>query len=80
MADSGSDIWATTGLPRDLIDLSADLFAVYDSDDRLFFANPAYRAAYHCDPAERRSWRDIMVRTTRRVAARSSRPRTSRPG
>jgi diguanylate cyclase (GGDEF)-like protein len=60
MADSGSKFWATTGLPRDLIDLSPDLFAVYDSDDRLCFANPAYRAAYHCDPAEHRSWRDIM--------------------
>ncbi|MBZ4690208.1 diguanylate cyclase [Cereibacter changlensis] len=45
---------------QDLIRQSEDLFAVFDSEDRLRFANPAFCAAYHCDPAGQPSWRQIM--------------------
>ncbi|MDP3342281.1 GGDEF domain-containing protein [Frigidibacter sp.] len=48
---------------EDVVDLlmqSPDLVALYDGDDRLQAANPAYRDAYHCDPAEHLCWREIM--------------------
>ncbi len=40
---------------------SADLFALFDAEDRLQWANLAYCAAYHCDPAGKPFWRDIML-------------------
>ncbi len=39
---------------------SPDLMALYDAEDRLQAANPAYCAAYHCDPAQQLFWRDSM--------------------
>ncbi|TQM94341.1 diguanylate cyclase [Roseinatronobacter monicus] len=39
---------------------SPDLVALFDPEDRLQAANPAYCAAYHCDPAQQLLWRDIM--------------------
>lgn len=44
----------------DLLMQSADLVAFYDADDRLQLANPAYCAAYHCDPAQHLFWHEIM--------------------
>lgn len=40
--------------------LTPDLIAFYGTDDRLLAANPAFCQAYHCDPAQRLFWRDIM--------------------
>ena len=39
---------------------SPDLVAVFDAEDRLQAANPAFREAYHCDPAQHPLWREIM--------------------
>lgn len=44
----------------ELLLLSPALVALYGADDRLQAANPAYCEAYHCDPAERLAWRDMM--------------------
>lgn len=52
-------------LVHDLLNRSADLYAIFDAEDRLVFANPAYRAAYHCEAGERPTWRDIMRRNFR---------------
>ncbi|MEA5162761.1 diguanylate cyclase [Cereibacter johrii] len=47
---------------QDLLWLSQDLVAVFDADDRLCAANPAYCETFDCDPAEAPSWRQIMRR------------------
>lgn len=39
---------------------SPDLVALFDAEDRLQAANPAYCAAYYCDPEQQPLWRDIM--------------------
>ncbi len=44
----------------ELLLLSPNLFALYDADDRLQAANPAYCSAFHCDPEKRQFWSDIM--------------------
>jgi len=38
------------------------LIALYDQHDRLRFANPAFRAAYHVGPDESPTWAEIMRR------------------
>lgn len=38
------------------------LIALYDQHDRLRFANPAFRAAYHVGPDESPTWEEIMRR------------------
>lgn len=38
------------------------LIALYDQHDRLRFANPAFRAAYHVGPEESPTWEEIMRR------------------
>ncbi|PZX48269.1 GGDEF domain-containing protein [Cereibacter changlensis] len=37
-----------------------DLVALYDRDDHLQTANPAYCEAFHCDPAGHPVWADLM--------------------
>lgn len=44
----------------DLLTRTPDLVAVFDADDRLQMANPAYCQSYNCDPSGRPLWRDIM--------------------
>lgn len=44
----------------DLANCSSDMFAVFDSEDRLCFANTAYCETYRCDPCDQPLWRDIM--------------------
>ncbi|MBU2359885.1 MAG: GGDEF domain-containing protein [Alphaproteobacteria bacterium] len=44
----------------DLLNQTPNLVALFDSDDRLQLANPAYCAAYHCDSTEHLHWLDIM--------------------
>lgn len=39
---------------------TSDLYAIFDADDRLLAANPAYCAAYNCDPATHPVWHQIM--------------------
>lgn len=50
---------------RELLNCSADLYAIFDAEDRLVFANPAYCAAYHCEVGESPTWRSIMWRNFR---------------
>jgi diguanylate cyclase (GGDEF)-like protein len=44
----------------ELVMRSPDLVALFDAEDRLRAANPAYCEAYHCDPAQHLCWQDIM--------------------
>lgn len=44
----------------DLLMQSPDLVAIFDAEDRLQAANPAYADAYHCDPSRRPYWHEIM--------------------
>lgn len=44
----------------DLLDRSSDLYAIFDAEDRLIYANSAYRSSYQVAPNDRRTWRDIM--------------------
>ncbi len=46
----------------DLYGATSVLVALYDDQDRLRYANPAFRAAYHLDPAETPLWPDLMRR------------------
>lgn len=41
---------------------SRDLIALYDPEERLRAANPAYRQVYHCSPDESLRWDEIMRR------------------
>lgn len=44
----------------ELLLLTPDLLALFGADNHLQAANPAYCNAYHCNPAERPLWRDMM--------------------
>lgn len=44
----------------ELLIQTPDLVALFDEDDSLRAANPAYCEAYHCDPAQQLSWQEIM--------------------
>jgi diguanylate cyclase (GGDEF)-like protein len=46
----------------DLYGATSVLVALYDDQDRLRYANPAFRAAYHLDLAETPLWPDLMRR------------------
>jgi diguanylate cyclase (GGDEF)-like protein len=48
-----------------LQDGTSVLVALYDGEDRLRYANPAFRAAYHLDAAETPLWPDLMRRNHR---------------
>jgi diguanylate cyclase (GGDEF)-like protein len=43
-----------------LLDCSRDLVAVFDTDDRLEAANPAYCRSFCCDPQDRPFWHDTI--------------------
>lgn len=45
---------------QQLLQASAVLMALYDADDRLRSANPAFVAAFHADPAAAPSWTELM--------------------
>ncbi len=45
-----------------LMDATDVMVAVYDQDDRLRFANSAFRAAWHLEDGERLLWSDFMRR------------------
>ncbi|MBU1337428.1 MAG: GGDEF domain-containing protein [Alphaproteobacteria bacterium] len=57
--DSGFDATHCSGL-FDLFAHTPDLVAMFDTDDCLVAANPAYCATFHADPSRRPVWRDIM--------------------
>jgi diguanylate cyclase (GGDEF)-like protein len=44
-----------------LLTQSKNLIALYDGEERLRAANPAYCAAYHCDPSSMPFWHDVML-------------------
>lgn len=48
-----------------LHDDTSVLVALYDGEDRLRYANPAFRAAYHLEAAETPLWPDLMRRNHR---------------
>ncbi|MFT4001566.1 MAG: GGDEF domain-containing protein [Rhizobium sp.] len=51
---------------RHLSAITSTLIAVYDADDRLQYANNAFRAAYFVDVNETLSWPDLMRRNFER--------------
>lgn len=48
------------GILFDLLAQTPDLIALFDAGDRLIAANPAFCAAYHCDPSDQLPWQEIM--------------------
>jgi diguanylate cyclase (GGDEF)-like protein len=45
-----------------LYDTTSVMIAAYDQQDRLRYANPAFRSAWHLDPSETPIWGDFMRR------------------
>ena len=59
MSDSPTDISLLTHILR-LHDASPLLIAVFDEEDRLRYANPAFRQALGLQPDEFMTWQDLM--------------------
>lgn len=56
---TGIDLEYSTDV-LDLLASTPDLVAIFDREDRLLTANPAYCVSYNCDAARHPYWRDIM--------------------
>ena len=60
-----NDLIPSADLPAQLLELFEDtpvLVAAYDGEDRLRFANAAFRSAFCLEPGERPLWSDLMRR------------------
>lgn len=54
------ETWPYPTQTLELLTQSQNMIALYDPEERLRAANPAYRAAYHCSPSDTPLWHDMM--------------------